>query len=691
MEVFTQVNVPRSASSIWAFLVGINEHRSERIAWLRGCVNDVEAMSIFLETHLSVSHDHIRILTNQQATRARILQTFQEFLINNPAITPGDQVLFHYSGHGSRMPDPSGLEPDGYNETIVPYDSRTPGIYDIPDKTLAALLDQLAASKGPSISVILDCCHSGSGTRKIELPGMPLVRLAPVDDRTPPPDLDAKLLAIPSRRQIGPSGWELANTSHVLLAACRDREAANEYRGRNETQQEFWYGALTYFTLQQLRQMSSDTTYAELHERVLAQIIAIYQGQSPQCEGNRDRVIFGGLRIERDPFVTIRQQEGNTVILAAGLVHGLRVGTELALYPPEVRTRADTPSQPLTTAEVVSVAATTAKARLLQAPAAPLPLLAKGVITKHAYVGLRQTVALQPAQDQESRLALERVRQAILRATPDKKPSPYLEIVDHLNQAADLYILAAEGKITIYGANGELLLEFQDVSKQEMALSVLHGLECISRYYTVLTLANEDSRSQIAGRARLGLRRYVDDAQGRRAEDLPATAISPGGELTIVIDPVVEERNWYVVDVVNESPVWVYPHVFMLNSDFGIRRLYPLSGQEEALRPHGALAIGLAGNDRPLEFYLPSDWDRSRDTLKAILTAEPCDLKIIEQDPLNVLPPPRQRTMAVRTSLEELLETLLYQMGVRSLRAAPTKHEDWAATELTITTVRGPI
>src|SRR6266436_9093478 len=123
------------ASALWALLVGINKYCNEDVAKnnLRGCVNDVEAMRIFLVNQLGVLDSHIWVLTNQNATRTNIIQTFQRVLIDNQAIEYGDQILFHYSGHGSQMRDSTGLEPDGYNETLVAHDSRTPGIYDIPD------------------------------------------------------------------------------------------------------------------------------------------------------------------------------------------------------------------------------------------------------------------------------------------------------------------------------------------------------------------------------------------------------------------------------------------------------------------------------------------------------------------------------------------------------------------------------
>ena len=84
-------------------------------------------------------------------------------------------------------------EPDGRDETIVPHDSRTNDVFDIPDKTMAALLERLAAAKGKHITVVLDCCHSGSGTRKVGGPGTALTRRVEDDLRRPPPDLDVAL------------------------------------------------------------------------------------------------------------------------------------------------------------------------------------------------------------------------------------------------------------------------------------------------------------------------------------------------------------------------------------------------------------------------------------------------------------------------------------------------------------------
>ena len=56
------------------------------------------------------------------------------------------------------------LEPTGANQTLVCADSRRAGVPDLADKELSVLLDDVAA-RGPHVLVVLDCCHSGGGTR----------------------------------------------------------------------------------------------------------------------------------------------------------------------------------------------------------------------------------------------------------------------------------------------------------------------------------------------------------------------------------------------------------------------------------------------------------------------------------------------------------------------------------------------
>ena len=108
----------------------------------------------------------LKTLKNGEATRQAVVDAFSDHL---GKAKKGDVALFYYSGHGSQEQAPEEfwkLEPDHLDETLVLFDSRSPGSWDLADKEIAKLIGDVAA-KGPHVAVILDCCHSGSGTREI--------------------------------------------------------------------------------------------------------------------------------------------------------------------------------------------------------------------------------------------------------------------------------------------------------------------------------------------------------------------------------------------------------------------------------------------------------------------------------------------------------------------------------------------
>ncbi|MEZ4710786.1 MAG: caspase family protein [Caldilineaceae bacterium] len=138
------------ANQLYALLVGIDRYANPAQApHLRGCVADVEGTYGFLTYQLGVPQDNIRLLTARMdaneapqnlATRENIIRGWREHLAQAGA---GDQVFFNYSGHGARARAADSDDPSGYNETMVPHDSRTPGIYDIIDKELATLIEEV--------------------------------------------------------------------------------------------------------------------------------------------------------------------------------------------------------------------------------------------------------------------------------------------------------------------------------------------------------------------------------------------------------------------------------------------------------------------------------------------------------------------------------------------------------------------
>ena len=72
-------------------------------------------------------------------------------------------VVFHYSGHGSRVEDKD--SEDRFNGTIVPVDSINNGKGEVKDIMGRTLFLLTSALKTENVTMVLDCCYSGGTTR----------------------------------------------------------------------------------------------------------------------------------------------------------------------------------------------------------------------------------------------------------------------------------------------------------------------------------------------------------------------------------------------------------------------------------------------------------------------------------------------------------------------------------------------
>ena len=143
-----------------ALLVGINRYKIPG-ADLRGCVNDVKNLKSALTRYYGFADSNIRTLTDLQATK-KAMQSAITGLIGKARA--GDVLLLHYSGHGSNVPDRNGDEADRRDEIVCPTDLdwQDPLL----DDWLRVQFDKLPA--GANLTVIMDCCHSGTITRAIQ-------------------------------------------------------------------------------------------------------------------------------------------------------------------------------------------------------------------------------------------------------------------------------------------------------------------------------------------------------------------------------------------------------------------------------------------------------------------------------------------------------------------------------------------
>jgi len=250
-----------------ALLVGLNAYPNPENA-LRGCLNDVRQMLRLLGDHFGFDQrSEIRTLTDARATTSGIKSGLAWLVAGARA---GDVLVFHYSGHGSQVPDVHGDErTDGLDEIICPYDLD----WDAPftDDDLHEALKGVPA--GTNLTVVLDCCHAGTGLRDPRKWKFLRPPAGTAADRRP------RLPNAPVRR----FGRTAARDGAVLVAACRENQLSADAFIDGD-----YHGALTYYLCEAIADVGYAITYGELVRRLRGRLRAEGFDQDPQLEGPTD-------------------------------------------------------------------------------------------------------------------------------------------------------------------------------------------------------------------------------------------------------------------------------------------------------------------------------------------------------------------------------------------------------------------
>jgi hypothetical protein len=267
-----------------ALLIGINRYQIPG-SDLRGCVNDVKNLGSALEELCGFRPADIETLTDLDATKKAMEAGIKRLVKGG---RKGDVLLLHYSGHGSNVPDDDGDEADRRDEILCPTDLdwKDP----LRDDWLRKTFDSLRS--GVSLTVVMDCCHSGTNTRAINPPDAPIIA------RYLPNPWD--IMAVESGRRLkGRVIGRLRRTPHnkrgpdvvtvslpeTLITGCRDTQTSADAFIAGS-----YNGALTYYLVSVIREARGKLTYRELHARTAAQLKQERYDQVPQLEGNKARL-----------------------------------------------------------------------------------------------------------------------------------------------------------------------------------------------------------------------------------------------------------------------------------------------------------------------------------------------------------------------------------------------------------------
>jgi uncharacterized caspase-like protein len=593
-----------------ALLVGVDRYVSTELKPLRGCVADMNAARALLVDELGVPSDAVLVLPDEEATREGIEAAFRSHLIAAGQRWAEEQsgaeppaFLFYFSGHGSKAEDLTGTEPDGYDETIVPHDARDDGPADIRDYELAAWLDELP---GENITVVLDCCHSGSGTDRGGRYKQPdeLVRSAPPDERPLQP---------PRPAELGPtSGMTIDRGGrHVLLAACASDQRAYEHRLSDGMQ----HGLFSHALLPALARLRSrpDLTYREAMDDARLRVSSWRHDQTPLGEGVLDRVVFGTQRVQRRPMACVVARPRGHLVLDVGAVHGVREGYRFAI---EVAA-----SEPLVV-EVERAHAVTCEVRPVAGaatPPAPVPLGTPALLVRAELGPARWRVACDGGGAEE-----------LATATGDGGPLEGLVVVHDDPAGADLLLAPVGDRWEVATPDGLPLVTTDTLDDAFAALA--HLVRCAELSSTLGAAEQPAAEGAFPGVlpdgaapdgcVSLGLRTVtIDDATGEVGlGDPPTGGLPPGQRIAF--------------EVHNATDRDLYPCLLGFGRDWDVRPLYPASGARSQRWPAGEAFVVGTGR-QTFAATMAEDEDERRDMVRLLVTTEPTSYVACE-----LLPPP---------------------------------------------------
>ncbi|KAK0502233.1 caspase domain-containing protein [Armillaria luteobubalina] len=578
----------RPDAPLFALVIGIDKYLSNGIRNLSGAVADADAVSDFLQKTLRVPKEQIKNLRNEEATRVTI-ETEINVLGKNPAIKKDDPILIFFAGHGAEANAPF--------KCWFLHDFVTSGSDDskrgqgVLDMRLSHLLTDLAAKKSDNITIILDCCHSGSGTRAddddptfavrgIDLPQTYTVAQNLLNDIEP--DARASVVA---------KGFETAGLlSHVLLSACQAEQTAMEKHGRGA----FTSALLGLFREEGVEQLTYKDLITNLPE---------LPAQDPQCEGvHQTRCLFNSKisspQCELYPIRASSNVSGQ-YILEAGDAHGFTRGAEFIVFKDRTMT-----------SEIGTVVASSTTAFTTTCDFSPpsntnatsFPLPTPGFASP-TRVG--EGVRLLIESDERLLGVFKQIADELQAAKRG------IRFVNSRNDGPDL-VIAADGGMVHFEIMDSLcrqhrLTRMPSKVKIDDVVAIRRILQSSADFYWHLRRSNK--RNPFAGKVTLECMKLEET--GEYTNDLEEVLkphsnknLNVGGEIMIDVD----EDAIYGFNITNTTSVPLYVSMFYFDaSDLGISSYYqPGRAKKDAdvsLPPGGSLTIGYGASGTVPHIY----------------------------------------------------------------------------------------
>lgn len=168
-------------STAYALIVGISKYEDESIRPLDYTHADADAVGRLLADprRCGIPEAHTRVLIDREATLYNIKRSIGRWLHQNA--TEDSTVFVFFAGHGGLESDRTGMEPDGIQKYLLPWDAKHDDLFNsaLSNADFQRLLNTVRARR---MVIFMDACYSGGvaerGGRDLGVVGNPYERLA---------------------------------------------------------------------------------------------------------------------------------------------------------------------------------------------------------------------------------------------------------------------------------------------------------------------------------------------------------------------------------------------------------------------------------------------------------------------------------------------------------------------------------
>jgi hypothetical protein len=330
--------------SYHALLVGIDCYGEKP---LQGAVNDAKAINAYLKKQRHKVQIRMLTATTREGSDATtpaedpgMWPTYENVTAALDDITaraaPGDCAYVHFSGHGTRMDATRAFANEATGElalNLLTSDGR--GIRYLRGEEFAASLKGIVA-KGALVTVILDCCFSGSVLRRDhDLTVRELSYDPTIDQRYPAGtalyiDLASNSRLSVCRDVVSFPNWLIDPEGYTIMTACGPSELAREdvLDGKEK------HGILSCLLLQTL--VMWEGTHApqlDIYRYICAKFKERWPRQNPMLFGNRSLSFFADYdNPAHDPHTFVISSARAGIRLQVGMAHGVTEGDLFSLF-----------------------------------------------------------------------------------------------------------------------------------------------------------------------------------------------------------------------------------------------------------------------------------------------------------------------------------------------------------------------